>query len=518
MFRQTALSKNNSQPVGLCKAFSIQRNVVCVSVLSWYAGSGQMPTNPAEPDAFVSKRTRFRLTATTHWELLRPYGRWIYYGLFPWRRPEYFRAPWKNPSYQVGQQPVPAWGDRTGDHQTFIFFPLVDWHTRMQRSQHLAKALADLGHVCIYVNPHLGLEFATPPLFSRRAQLSALYPGIFELHIHLPTEHPLNSRPLLHSEVNLVLTEIGKVIRNLAISKAIQIVSVPSWLDVVTGLRDQHGFRILYDCHDYLSGFERLAREIIDAEPLLLEVCDQVMFSAQYLMDFHFSKVPGLASKALLLRNANRPDDFGQFNALRAPRARRRIGYVGSLDHWFDVDLIKTIAAMQPQLDFVLAGRIEDNRVRDLKRSPNVHFAGEIPYESVPEFLHGCDAGIIPFCRVPLTLATNPIKLYEYLSAGLPIVSTRLPEIEFYKELVYIADTPEQFGSFLNCAVHEENPQMRERRIATARSESWLNRANTLLKLLASSGRLNRGMERDTFIDRQGPSVVGDGLAKCQLL
>jgi glycosyltransferase involved in cell wall biosynthesis len=294
----------------------------------------------------------------------------------------------------------------------------------------------------------------------------------------------------VRSEAEHIVRVVDKLINALAINDAVQIVSLPSWLDVVTVLRNQCGFPILYDCHDYLPGFQRLARAIINAEPLLFERCDQVMFSAQYLMDLHISEIPALASKALLLRNANDPEDFVMQNGSIAPRARRRVGYAGSLDHWFDVELIRKIAAMHPHLEFVLAGRIEDNRIRQLQHSPNVQFTGEIPYASVPGFLQNCDAGIIPFCRIPLTLATNPIKVYEYFSAGLPVVSTRLPEVELYKELVYIADTAEQFGSFLCTAVDEESAPMRQRRIATAQHESWRNRADALLKGVPSSRRL----------------------------
>jgi glycosyltransferase involved in cell wall biosynthesis len=368
----------------------------------------------------------------------------------------------------------------------------------MQRSQQLAKALADLGHLCIYINPHLGLEYPSPPIVSAEPRISVLYPGIFELHIHLPGEHSIDSRCLRMPEAARVVNAIRAVVNELEICDAIQIVSLPVWFDVVMALRDQYGFPCIYDCHDYLPGFERLAREIVQAEPSLIKDCDRILFSAQYLMDIRIAHAPSIESKAFLLRNANRPEDFALSATSRLPHARARVGYVGSLDHWFDVELLAKTAAKRSDLDFVLAGRIEDNRIRHLRRFPNVRFTGEIPYTAVPKLLHNCDAAIIPFRRTPLTLATNPIKLYEYLSAGLPIISTRLPEIEPYSHLLYIADNEEQFVSFLSAAVCEQSSRIRERRIAAGRAESWRTRAHMLLDYLDPLGPMaaNRAVHR----------------------
>ncbi|MBC7928509.1 MAG: glycosyltransferase [Bryobacteraceae bacterium] len=354
----------------------------------------------------------------------------------------------------------------------------------MQRSQHLAKALVKRGHVCLYINPHLGLEYPTPPLCSPRSRVSSLSPGILELHIHLPAEHGVTSRALHPSEVKQVVHAVGSLMNELELKRAVQIVSLPSWLDVVATLRNEYGFPIIYDCHDYLPGFHRLAPEIIEAEPFLLHSCDQVIFSAQYLMDLQTEKAPAVTSKALLLRNASDPRHFVAQREPRKPRERRRIGYIGSLDHWLDLELLEAVVAVNRHFDFVLAGRMEDSRLLQLRRFPNVELTGEIPYSSIPAFLQNCDVGIIPFCRTPLTLSANPIKMYEYFSAGLPVVSTRLPEVELYRELVYVADTATQFGKHLERAVHERDAGLREQRIATAERETWENRATAFLDYL----------------------------------
>jgi glycosyltransferase involved in cell wall biosynthesis len=426
------------------------------------------------------------------WQYVRPYGRWMYYGMFPGRRPPYFDACWRHPFYRIGRDLLPRPPSRTLGHRAFLFFPLVDWHSRMQRPQHLARALADRGHLCIYVNPHLGLEYGTPRLFSSEARLSTLAPGIFELHVHLPAEHPIDSRLLVRTEAELILKAIGQVVRELPVSDAIQIVNLPSWLDVVTGLRERCGFPILYDCHDHLAGFRRLSDNIVKAEPELLEACDRAVFSSDRLLKIASANTPGLGAKATIVRNACCPEDFSLLSKAKQARGAGTVayagtvGYVGSLDHWFDVELVAETARANPTLQFMLTGRVEDARIKSLERWKNVYFTGEVAYSSIPRLLHGCDAAMIPFARTPLTLATNPIKLYEYFCAGLPVVSTRLPEVELYDDLVYIADTSKEFATLVSEAVREGQSARRQRRLAVARTETWGHRANTLVRLSES--------------------------------
>jgi len=86
----------------------------------------------------------------------------------------------------------------------------------------------------------------------------------------------------------------------------------------------------------------------------------------------------------------------------------------------------------------------------------------------------------IPFRLMPLTAATNPVKLYEYFACGLPVVSSRLDEVERYSDLLYIADSPDDFVVQLERALLEEDPAKREARRTVARKENWLDRCQSL--------------------------------------
>jgi glycosyltransferase involved in cell wall biosynthesis len=412
------------------------------------------------------------------WQLIRPYGRHIHYKLRPDLRPDYFQKPWTYPGSRLGtgNADLPV-----ADRFACFFLPMNDWHARLQRSQQLAKSIAESGDQVIYVNPHLGLEYLRPYCFDPYTRIAKLAPGLFELHVHLAREHELNQRLLTAAEISRLSRELGRLIDVRGIRKAALVVSFPAWLEVANQLRHQYGFPIIYDCHDWLPGFRRVAPAFLGLEEDLFRLSDLVVFCSQRLQEKVLEQQP-VGSKSMLIRNAVEP--FAGTNPTPPDRSTRAktIGYVGALDHWFDVHSVGAVASEHPDWRIVLAGRVEDLRVLQLRKYPNVTFVGEIPHAAVESLLCGWDVGMIPFLVNDLTLATNPIKLYEYFSVGLPVVSTRLPEVELYGDLVYLADSPRGFSSMTAAAMGEQDASLRRRRIDTARHETWQSRAELLLE------------------------------------
>ncbi len=407
-------------------------------------------------------------------EICRPYFRWLYLTLFPDKKPRYFSECWRYPSYDLRSAPPEV--RESGDEPDLLFLPMNDWHTRIQRSQQLAMAFTQLGHRCVYFNPHLGYEYPAPYLARRASRLAVVGPRLLEFHTRLPREHVFHGRMPSDSESRRIAGAARELASALGIRRAIQIVSLPIWLDTALALREAFGFPIVYDCHDHLSGFDNIAPDIVAAEPRLIAESDLVTCSSEPLA----ASIPEARTKALLLRNAVDADHF------RRPAATPRdsgkvIGYVGALEGWFDVDAVRTAAEDHPEWKFAIVGRVDDPRIGGLAACPNVSLQGELPYNELPAFLARCDVAMIPFLRTDLTLATNPIKLYEYFSRGLPVVSTRLPEVEQYSDLVYLASNPREFSEQVARAVEENDPGRRGQRIAVAEQESWTARARQLL-------------------------------------
>jgi glycosyltransferase involved in cell wall biosynthesis len=426
-------------------------------------------------------------------EAVRPYYlRWLYFPLRPGQRPQAFRDCWKYPFEKLsghGRLPESLTDDKkrssvplTGQ-PVLLFYPMTDWHTRIQRTQHLVRAFARQGFCCIYVNPHLGREFETTPLFDPDHRRSHIEENIYELHVRLPREPVFHDRLLTREEEALVYSVIQQILP--VGTPVIQMLSFPLWLDVARRFREEAGFPIVYDCHDLLSGFANIGREIISAEQELLRQADLVLFSAQGLMNQYGA---GL-KRAILVRNAveaglfrhDRPEDHRpQSHRPQKTMVCATVGYVGALDSWFDIEAVREAALAYPKCRFVLAGRIEYKPIRKLATLRNVEFLGETPYHRVPELLASFQVALIPFRITPLTLMTNPIKMYEYFSCGLPVVTTPLPEAQTMGDLVYLASTPPEFARQVGHALAEDDAGRRMRRREIAILENWDARARDI--------------------------------------
>ena len=123
---------------------------------------------------------------------------------------------------------------------------------------------------------------------------------------------------------------------------------------------------------------------------------------------------------------------------------------------------------------------------RELQRLPNVHLVGQRPYEALPGFAKGFTAAILPFKVNRLTENVNPIKLREYLAAGLPVVATPLPEVRPYASVVRVGATQEEFADALEQAVRDTSEASARQRMEAVCKETWLARVEHISALVES--------------------------------
>ncbi|WP_321472003.1 glycosyltransferase [uncultured Paludibaculum sp.] len=443
-------------------------------------------------------------------EIVRPYYlKWLYFRLKEANCPRPFVDCWKYPSVRV-ESSTERLKLSDPEHQDVVFLPMADWHACIQRSQHLASTFASMGHRCFFLNPNLGREFPQTYFGSERVLVSTIEPRVHELHVHLLREPVFHHRLLRPEENRRIVQAVEDLLRAAGSSRPTLVVSFPLWTEVAVELRERMGCRIVYDCHDLLQGFGNISNDLIEAEGHLLASSDLVVFSAQWLMEQTMAQHPLTSARTALVRNAVNHRDFAAAVA-RAPRARdgaaKTVGYVGALSSWFDTEAMRRAALTHPEWRFVLIGFVGSEKLDELRDIPNVQFHGEVPHSELPSHLARMDVAVIPFLKSPLTMATNPIKLYEYFACGLPVVSTRLPEVEGFPDLAYCFDTPEEFVLQLERAMREDDALLRARRIGVAQRESWVARC---AQLNAAIHELDATPVDDSFLAPRAELLKGD--------
>lgn len=245
---------------------------------------------------------------------------------------------------------------------------------------------------------------------------------------------------------------------------------------------------VVYLCEDEYAEMPRVYRAYVrEMEERLLERADLVFVTSRALREA--KSRPG--APAILLPQGV---DFDHFHSARTQRAaapaefdglpRPIIGFVGLLASWVNLEWISAVARAFPQASVVLIGpeRTDTGVLRALR---NVHLFGPRAYRDLPAFLAHFDVGLIPFRQCELTRYVNPLKLLEYMAAGLPVVSTPLPDVQAWGDLVFCADTVDAFVTQVADALRSRSPEQEQRRIHTARRNSWESRAEDVRRHLA---------------------------------
>jgi glycosyltransferase involved in cell wall biosynthesis len=188
--------------------------------------------------------------------------------------------------------------------------------------------------------------------------------------------------------------------------------------------------------------------------------------------------------------------DFEHFSSARdepddlAMLPHPRVLYVGALEYWFDEAAVAQAANSLPEASFVVIGPANRD-LSILTSAPNVHLLGPRPYERLPGYLQHCDAAIVPFARDEMVDSIHPIKVYEYLAAGLPVVASRWAELERMQAPVTLVD-PGEMPDALSDVLSRAAAEGRTERMGYARSNSWGERFITarleVERILAGGG------------------------------
>lgn len=373
-----------------------------------------------------------------------------------------------------------------------------EWEGINHRPHHFMRRCAASGWTVIYLEPPASL---IAPLKDRRFLrrwknwLRGMRTDSKDIHVVAPPPvFPFGNKYRSINRVNqwLISRTVKKVLRQFSNEAPVDVYSfLPSAVDLLPYINSD---RVIYDCVDDHAAFSGLidAHVIYKMEQDLMARANISFATAKQLYNDrkdwsrNFHVIPNGAEYEFFAGGrdaAALPEDIA---GIKHPVA----GFVGGISDWVDVDLIAAVAEELKDVSFVLIGPVLTN-VSCLERLGNVKLLGPRPYKILPAYVHTFDVCLIPFKINRLTESVNPIKMFEYLSAGKPVVSTPLPEVIVFKDVVMIADgrqqTVEAIKEALKQSSHtEETVRLRQH---TARENSWDARWRTAFTLIEAAGK-----------------------------
>lgn len=315
---------------------------------------------------------------------------------------------------------------------SIIYPPTLDWSYLMQRPQQLMRQFARHGYPTFFCNLTQ----------SPGRQPEAVSPGLWVVHDHpaFLSQGPVGSSRLVWC----------------------------SWPKLHGVLDAYQPTAVVFDAVDDFPEWRPY-------EAPMLQRADAVFASARSL----FKRLSHLHPRVHSLPNGW---DDGLEAAPPSPRPADLppgpvAGFVGAWAPWVDGQLLEGVAARLRRWQFAIIGPLHG---RLPARGPNIHHLGHKPHSELGRYLRHLDVGLIPFQLNEVTRASNPVKLWEYLGAGLPVVSTTIPEVVPFGDHVALADGAESFARAIEAAPETDTEEHREVRRSLARQNSWSARFERL--------------------------------------
>jgi len=372
----------------------------------------------------------------------------------------------------------------------------ADWDTDLWTNQHhLMSRLARANRV-LFVES-LGLR--RPQLagrdvarIARRLRRGLAPPRAVDgLHVLSPLVLPLHGNAIARRlNARLLPLLVRRAARRLGMRKPILWAYVPQAEVLIEPLAPSI---VVYHCVDDIA-----AHALIDtasfsgAEERFAARADLVLASAPKLarrlrtLSRNVIEAPNVADTELFATALQPGEPDAAMAALPAPR----IVFAGAIVATkLDIPLLCELARARPQWSFALVGPVGlgDPRtdVSALAAEPNVHLLGPRGYGQLPAVLRAANAGLIPYARNELTESIFPMKVYEYLAAGLPVIATPLPALA---EVAEVQSAPDAQGiaALLDRALAEDSPERRRERSRAAAEHSWDRRLQEIATAIAA--------------------------------
>ncbi len=368
----------------------------------------------------------------------------------------------------------------------------ADWDTELWTNQHHLMSRLARDNRVLFVES-LGLR--RPQLAGRdlarivrRLRRGVAPPrSVDGLHVLAPLVLPLHSNRAVRALNRRILgTLVRRAARRLGMRRPILWAYVPQAEGLIEVLDPA---LVVYHCVDDIAAqagidgasFRAVERRFVDRANLVLASAPALANRMRELVargsgEASVVETPNVADTALFA-TALQP---GPVDPAIQALPRPRIVFTGAIvTTKLDLPLLVDLARARPQWSFALVGPVGpgDPRadVSELAREPNIHLLGHRAYDALPAVLRGSDAGVIPYAQNTLTQSIFPMKVYEYLAAGLPVVATTLPALAEVAAVATAADAGDM-ARLLEEALARDTPEHRRERSAAAAAHSWERR------------------------------------------
>jgi GT2 family glycosyltransferase len=359
---------------------------------------------------------------------------------------------------------------------TIIVFSMIDYYFRIQRNQHFARLLGEEGFQVFYLKTKIAKE---------KNIVEKIGKNLYEVNLYCNTDKNISvyKTELSKNDILSLKNSIIDLQKEYNFNYYISYICNPFWYQLI---KYTPNTGVIFDCLDYTKGFNNHSEIILKNEDEAIKN-EYTIFTSPILKEMIGQKETNFT----FIRNAC---DFEYFNKMKIPKKNERkiIGYFGTISDWFDIDLISYIIQEFPNCDFHLIGAVwcqnknHEKKIKDLDKLINVTLFGEIPYNELHKYVSKFDIGLIPFIINDLIKCTNPVKLYEMLSLGLPVVMVNLPDVLTLEKdhLYYLSKDKFHFKENIEKILYKKEKDVVEQRIKYASENIWSYRVNKVIKVI----------------------------------
>jgi len=370
----------------------------------------------------------------------------------------------------------------------------IDWDFVWQGHQEIMSTLARQGHRVLFIENTGVRSVKFKDLPRLRHRLANWHKGVRgirkvmdNLYVYAPIVLPFPySRVARLVNQTVMFWTLKRWTRSMRFDNPI----VWTWLPTALALKLIEALNaqiVVYYCCDDFSTASSGSRRIRSTEDLLIRKADLVFAHSKAIYD----RCSRLTDRVFMFQYGFNRDVFTHISSEvpddLAAIPRPILGYVGGVHKHVDQDLLAKVATVHPDKSLVLIGPLQVD-VSRLSRLPNVHCLGQKRYEELPSYIRHFGLGLIPYEVNEYTRSVFPTKLNEYLIMGKPVVSTRLPEIEYFNEthqsVVALAGDHETFVRRIDEELARDAEALQARRIKLVEGNTWDQRIEDMIGLI----------------------------------